>query len=168
MTFARQMISIDLGGGRFNFRAAGIALRHGHVLVHRALWDTHWSLPGGRVEIGEQSAVALAREIEEELGVVADIGPLRFVMENFFSHNDTDFHELGFYYDVTLPESFPFRDDGGICHECADGDARLEFKWVKAQETILAEIDFQPAKLRTRLVKTSEEPVHITHNERAP
>jgi hypothetical protein len=89
-------------------------------------------------------------------------------MENFFSYNDTDFHELGFYYDVTLPESFPFRGDGGICHECADGDARLEFKWVKAEEAILTEIEFQPAKLRPRLVKTSDEPVHITHDERAP
>ena len=164
----RQMISFDGAGGRFNFRAAGIALRHGRVLVHRAQWDTHWALPGGRVEIGEESTVALAREIGEELGVVAEIGPLRFVMENFFSHNDVSFHELGFYYAVILPESFPFRDDGGICHECVDGDARLEFKWVEAQEVILTEIDFQPAKLRARLVKTSGEPVHIAHDERVP
>lgn len=164
----RQMISFDGAGGRFSFRAAGIALRRGHVLVHRAHGDTHWSLPGGRVEVGEASALALTREMEEELGVVADIGPLRFVMENFFSYDDTRFHELGFYYAMVLPESFPFPDDGGVCHECVDGDARLEFKWVKADGPLLAGIDFQPAKLRALLVGTSDEPVHIIHDERSP
>ncbi|RDE08185.1 NUDIX domain-containing protein [Pelagibacterium lacus] len=160
------MISVDMAGGRFNFRVAGIAVRAGHVLVHRAHWDSHWSLPGGRIELGEESAVALAREIEEELGVTAQVGSLRFVMENFFVDRGRRFHEIGFYYDVTLPDRFPFREDGGVCHFCEDGDARLEFKWVPMASASLDAINFQPARLRGRMGELGA-PVHIAHDERA-
>lgn len=35
-----------------------------------------WSLPGGRVEPGETEAQAVAREVEEETGVIVRVGPL--------------------------------------------------------------------------------------------
>jgi 8-oxo-dGTP diphosphatase len=40
----------------------------------------HWNLPGGKVEFGERAAVAVAREVAEELGVAIEVtGSLGFV-----------------------------------------------------------------------------------------
>ncbi len=58
-----RMICFDDGADRFQMRAAGIALEDGHLLIHRATHEDYWTLPGGRMEQGETSADALAREI---------------------------------------------------------------------------------------------------------
>ena len=56
--------------------AAAIIISDSKVLLGRrsagqALHPNVWDLPGGHVEAGESPEVALIRELEEELGVVA-------------------------------------------------------------------------------------------------
>src|SRR4051812_18841416 len=114
----------------FQMRIAGLALRNGHVLVHRAVHESFWTFPGGRAEIGETSAETLKREMIEELGVEIDVGRLLWVVENFFHYERQDGHELGFYYLMDLPEHFPFHPTD-IVHRVLDG-SELEFKWVPA------------------------------------
>lgn len=43
-----------------------------------------WEFPGGKVEPGEETTAALVREIQEELGVVIQVGD--FVGENLFRY----------------------------------------------------------------------------------
>ncbi|MGO7859747.1 NUDIX domain-containing protein, partial [Rhizobium ruizarguesonis] len=52
-----------------NYLIAGLGFRDGHVLVHRAVHEPFWTVPGGRAEIGETSEETLKREMVEELGV---------------------------------------------------------------------------------------------------
>jgi 8-oxo-dGTP diphosphatase len=58
---------------------AGVIERDGRVLIcQRRNQGPHglkWEFPGGKVEPGETPRQALARELEEELGVQATIGP---------------------------------------------------------------------------------------------
>lgn len=161
----RHMISYDLPPGRFNLRAAAIAIRNGHVLIHRATFQDYWSLPGGRVEWGESSEQTVARELEEELGVRGEVAHLLFVRESLFSDQGKRYHELGYYFRVSLPDSFPFRTDGEICHRCRDGKADLEFKWVPIAGEALAEHAFVPEALRERLSNLGNEIEHLVFFE---
>jgi 8-oxo-(d)GTP phosphatase len=43
------------------------------LVVHRVRYDD-WSLPKGKLDPGEAAATAAVREVEEETGVVAEVG----------------------------------------------------------------------------------------------
>lgn len=58
---------------------AAVIHRDGKILIgQRRKTDSHglkWEFPGGKVERGEKPQAALQRELEEELGIQARIGP---------------------------------------------------------------------------------------------
>ena len=59
--------------------SAGVLTRGSHVLIcQRRPQDLHpgkWEFPGGKVQDGEDGAVCLWRELQEELCINATIGP---------------------------------------------------------------------------------------------
>jgi 8-oxo-dGTP diphosphatase len=59
---------------------AAVIERENRVLICRRRADQahplKWEFPGGKVEANETPVVAIARELEEELGIRAGIGPL--------------------------------------------------------------------------------------------
>ena len=139
----------------FNYRVAGIWIEDGHVLLHRDVNESNWSLPGGRVAIAEDSQSSLIREFGEELGIDVQIDRMAFVIENFFEHGGKDFHEIGFYYAVTADSHFAtFREKPfhGI-----EGE-RLIFQWTPIEE--LDKVELYPACLRTSLQKLQ---LHVQH-----
>ena len=58
---------------------AAVIERDGRVLIGQrkpGKWHAlKWEFPGGKVEPGEALSAALRRELEEELGICAEIGP---------------------------------------------------------------------------------------------
>ena len=48
----------------------------GRILLVQPTYKDHWDIPGGYVETGETPAEAAAREVREELGIDATVGPL--------------------------------------------------------------------------------------------
>lgn len=94
-SLSRAMITLKYQETRFFFRAAALIEHDDHILVQRTVGMSNWALPGGRIEISETGAEALIREIGEELGVSAKIGALRFIIENFYQHEECDTHSIG-------------------------------------------------------------------------
>ncbi|MDO9415117.1 NUDIX hydrolase [Pararhizobium sp.] len=156
----RKMIRIDAGGKRFNYRIAGLGFRDRHVLVHRATHELFWTFPGGRAEIGETSAETLKREMVEELGVEVTVGRLLWMVENFFRYEARAYHQVGLYYLMDVPETFPFRPDE-IVHRIADGKSDLEFKWVKATTASLRALNIPPYFIAEQIEMLPETPQHI-------
>lgn len=79
---------------------AGLLRRQGKVLVGQrpegASLAGTWEFPGGKIELGESPEGALARELKEELGVDAEIGPLKFVATHTYGKTGI----LFMFYDV--------------------------------------------------------------------
>lgn len=161
----RTMLSFVVGPNRFNYRVAGVALRDGHVLTCRQDDDDYVMLPGGRVEMGETSLVALAREVAEEMHCTARIGRLLYTVENFFAHDGEQRHELAAYYLIEVPATFPFRRQG-VCFEADDEGHRLSFEWVPVAGDGLNRVNLLPPWLIERLGNLPAATEHLILEER--
>jgi 8-oxo-dGTP diphosphatase len=65
-------------GPALRFVAAALIVRAGEVLICQRRPDQpmalQWEFPGGKIEAGESPEQALARELDEELGIQAKVG----------------------------------------------------------------------------------------------
>jgi ADP-ribose pyrophosphatase YjhB (NUDIX family) len=155
-------------GDGFKVRAAAVAIRDGRVLLHFIKGggdsDTVYCvLPGGGVDFGETARDAVARELREELSVDAGVGRLLFVAEQFFALTRRRWHQLAWYYEVTLPGDCEavLRDSWDV----TEPPYRTTFRWVP-----LADLDSAPlipGFLRQALRDLPESPRHVVHIEPA-
>lgn len=86
---------------------AGILKKNNQILVGQRP-ETHtlgglWEFPGGKIEMGETPEQALARELNEELGIDAEIGDLRLAC----THSYGDVGILILFYEVLFWKSEP-------------------------------------------------------------
>ncbi len=161
------MISFGTDGVRFNYRVAGVVISRGRVLLHRAEHDDFWALPGGRVELLEQAAVAVVREMREELAAELEVERLLWLVEGFFKLNDRRFHELGLYFLLKLPEESPLHDCAepfyGIEADFGGAPLRLVFQWFDVET--LKDARVYPLFLRTALSSLPETIQHVIEDE---
>jgi 8-oxo-dGTP diphosphatase len=110
--------------------SAAVVERDGLLLVTQRLAGTHlaghWEFPGGKCEPGERPSACLAREIREELGVKAVVGP--------------EIHRTRYSYDERRLELVFFR-----CELEGEPQPLLgqDLRWVRRDE--LGALRFPPA-----------------------
>ena len=147
-------VIFDLGGTLFNYRVAAVAIEDGRVLLSNEGRDNFWTLPGGRVKVGEPTAESLRRELLEELGTDARVGTLLWVVENFFSFRDETFHELLFCWSVQLPE---------LTGLTGVDNPRVQYAWHPVNA--LSTLNLHPRFLHEALTRPPSTPAHIVQHD---
>ena len=93
-------ISYKTGDQKFNYRVCAIIISEGRVLAMRDERSPYFYLPGGRVKLGETAEGAVLREVQEEIGIEAEIVRPLWLNQAFFTE-DVDhlrYHELCVYF----------------------------------------------------------------------
>lgn len=160
----RHLISFPIDSQRFNFRVAGIIVVDNHVLICSEDDEDYAMLPGGRVELGEDSKFSLSREIAEELAMPARVGSLVATSESFYRRVGEDFHEMGYFYEVALPGAAPDGNDPWL--QRWDEGHLLKFSWVSLEGDALEKCNLLPRWLPNYLRTRSRSLTHIIHDER--
>jgi len=130
--------------------AVGVPRRDDEILLSRLYEDgkPFYRPIGGAIEFGESSDQALAREFDEELGVAVAEAELLETLENTFTFEGQQGHEIWFLYDVALAESWPYERDGFQGREPeADETYRAVWKPIDA----LADVTVYPEHLASLL-----------------
>ena len=120
---------------------AAIMRRQGKVLVGQrpqgASLAGTWEFPGGKIELGEAPEQALARELQEELGVNAEVGPLLFADTHTYGKTGIMF----LFFEVKYWK-------GQI-----KAQQHLELKWVTAKELSSLELPEAKSKFLKKILE---------------
>lgn len=89
-------------GKALRFVAAALIVRGDEVLVCQrkagSAMGLKWEFPGGKIEAGESAEQALVRELQEELGIRAELGPrVAHVRHNYRSGGAVDLEFFAVY-----------------------------------------------------------------------
>ena len=125
--------SIEISPDQLRFRPSiyGLMLKQGEILLCPQ-WDG-WDYPGGGVDLGETLEEALLREIKEETGIVASMGKLLHVSDNFFQPTfakNQHWHSIKLYYACAYV-SGDITAEGFMEHE---REYMKEAQWVPIDE----------------------------------
>ena len=120
---------------------AGFLKRGNQVLVGQRP-ETHslagqWEFPGGKIESGESPEQALARELDEELGIEATVGELKLSCV----HNYGDVNILILFYEIQFWKGEPKTKH------------HLMLEWIEPQELLTRSIPEANKKILDRIFK---------------
>lgn len=153
-------ITIDVGEYKLNVRAAGVMIHNGKVLVHKNMNSNHYALIGGRVEIGENSADTVKREIKEELGKDVQITGYVSTIENFFEMKGSKYHEIMFVHKIEFTDEDYKKIEYTMKN--IEGKDYLQYEWIE-----LSKIDQYPLlpEAIKEVLKQNKFPIHKINDD---
>ena len=93
-----QDIHIESKNNVFKLRVSGIFIQDNKLLVVQHRNNNFCCLPGGHIEIGEDSKSAVIREMKEETLLNLTVSKLLCIAENIYTIRGKKVHELCYYY----------------------------------------------------------------------
>ncbi|WP_097043456.1 NUDIX domain-containing protein [Terribacillus aidingensis] len=114
---------------------------------------------GGRIQLGEDSAQAVEREFEEELGITVKAERLLWTVENFFTYKSRLYHEFSFIYLIHDVED-KFREIAEVVSLQAEA---FQYGWITFER--MKELTLKPAFLQEKLLHLPAAPEHLIFKE---
>lgn len=125
-------ISINVEDYKLNVRAAGVIIHNNKLLIHHDLNNGHYALVGGRITIGESSDETLKRELKEEVGKEIEITEYITTIENFFTLNNTKYHEIMFVHKAEFLNDEDKKIETDL--KSIEGREDLRFEWIDLKD----------------------------------
>ena len=153
-------ITLDVEEYKLNIRAAGVIIHNGKILAHRNINSDHYALVGGRVQIGENSAKTVKREMQEELGKNIEITSYIATIENFFEMKGSKYHEILFVHQA----EFINDEDKEIEYTLKNKEGKdyLQYEWLDLNK--IEEYPLYPKAIQT-ILKEQKFPTHKINDE---
>lgn len=116
------------------------------LLVKSYKWGSKYTVPGGHIELGERSEVAVRREVKEEVGL--EVEPVRILLVQ----------EAIFPADCIKHEHYIFLDY--LCRATSptvklDGKEIQEYVWTNPNDVLRLELELFTRNLVEEYLKTS-------------
>ncbi len=153
-------ITLDVEEYKLNIRAAGVIIHNGKILAHRNINSDHYALVGGRVQIGENSAKTVRREIQEELGKNIEITGYIATIENFFEMKGSKYHEILFVHQVEFIDDEDKKIEYTLKNR--EGKDYLQYEWIDLNK--IEEYPLYPKTIQT-ILKEQKFPTHKINDE---
>ena len=153
-------LTIDVEDYKLNVRAAGVMIHNGKILVHRNINIDHYALIGGRVEIGENSANTIKREIKEEIGKDIEITGYVATIENFFEMKGSKYHEIMFIHKIEFTDEEDKKIEYTIKN--IEGKDYLQYEWIEINK--IDDYPLLPIAVK-EILKENKFPIHKINDD---
>lgn len=159
----RESIKIKTEDYNFKFRVSGLIIKNNKILLVDMDNSGFLCLPGGYVELGETTEIAIKRELLEEIGKKFEINKYLGVAENYFINKySKKIHEISFFYLMTPIENID-TNHFTIIESDKGHKIKLDFQWIDLKE--VENYDIRPSFFKQILESAKLEFNHLIYNE---
>ncbi|HFI0115811.1 TPA: NUDIX hydrolase [Streptococcus suis] len=134
----------------FGVRSTALIIKDGKIFLTKDSKGRYYTI-GGAIAVNETAQDAVVREVREELGVDSRVNQLAFIVENQFTHEDIDFHNIEFHFIVEATGEMP--------KEIIEGKLKQTCEWIEVDK--LVNLDVVPAFLAQELPNWNGQVKHI-------
>ncbi|HFR3713470.1 TPA: NUDIX hydrolase [Streptococcus suis] len=134
----------------FGVRATALIIKDGKIFLTKDSKGRYYTI-GGAIAVNETAQDAAVREVKEELGIDSCVNQLAFVVENQFTHEGIDFHNIEFHFIVEPIGEMP--------EEMIEGKLKQPCEWIALDK--LVNLDVVPVFLAEELPNWSGQVKHI-------